>query len=70
LKKALELPPEGRAALASSLLESLDDRVDPAAEDDWKLEIARRDADLDSGKVTAVSWAEARRQVSDFLNGH
>jgi putative addiction module component (TIGR02574 family) len=67
LKKVLELPPEGRAALASSLLESLDDRVDPAAEDDWKLEIARRIAD--SGKVTAVSWAEARRQVSEFLNG-
>jgi putative addiction module component (TIGR02574 family) len=69
LKKALELPPEGRAALASSLLESLDDRVDPAAEEDWKLEIARRIADLDSGKVAPISWAEARRQVSAILNG-
>ena len=69
MKKALELPPEGCAALASSPLESLDDRVDPATEDDWKLEIARRIADLDFGKVTAVSWAEARRQVSAILNG-
>ena len=67
MKKALELPPEGRA-LASSLLESLDDRVAPAAEDDWKLEIAPRIADLDSGEVTPVSWAEARHQVSAILN--
>jgi putative addiction module component (TIGR02574 family) len=69
LKKALELPPEARAALASSLLDSLDDQVDPAAEEEWKLEIARRISDLDSGKVTPVSWTEARRQVSAILNG-
>ncbi|HEX8798293.1 MAG TPA: addiction module protein [Terriglobales bacterium] len=68
MKKALELPPEGRA-LASSLLESLDDRVAPAAEDNWKLEIVSRIADLDSGEVT-VSWAEARHQVSAILNSH
>jgi putative addiction module component (TIGR02574 family) len=69
LKNALELPAEGRASLASSLLESLDDRVDRAIADHWKLEIAARIADLDSGKVTAVSWAETRRQVSAILNG-
>ena len=69
LKKALELPPEARAALASSLFESLDDQVDPIAEEEWKLEIARRIADLDSGKVAPISWAEARRQVSAILNG-
>ena len=33
LKKALALPPEARAALAGSLLESLDDTVDPGAEE-------------------------------------
>lgn len=69
LQKALELPSEARAALASSLLDSLDDQVDPAAEEEWKCEIARRIAELDSGKVTPVSWAEARRQVSAILNG-
>ena len=35
LKKALALPAEARAALASRLLESLDDTVDQAAEDEW-----------------------------------
>ena len=53
MKKVLALPPEGRA-LASSLLESLDHRVAPAAEDDWKLEIAPRIAGLDSGEVTPL----------------
>ena len=33
LKKALALPPEGRAALAGSLLESLDEEVDASAEE-------------------------------------
>ena len=33
LKKALALPPEARAALAGSLLESLDDTVDESAEE-------------------------------------
>ncbi len=69
LKKALGLPPEARAALAGSLLESLDDAVDPSAEEDWNEEIARRIQELDSGKVKPIPWAEARRQVSAILNG-
>jgi putative addiction module component (TIGR02574 family) len=70
LKKALALPPEARAALAGSLLESLDDTVDASAEEEWNEEIARRIQDLDSGKVKPIPWAEARRQVSAILRGH
>jgi putative addiction module component (TIGR02574 family) len=69
LKKALALPPEARAALAGSLLESLDDTVDSSAEEEWGREIARRIEELDSGKVKPVPWAEARRQISALLNG-
>lgn len=69
LQKALELPAEARAALAGSLLDSLDDSVDPTAEEAWRLEIARRIEDLDSGKVKPIPWAEARRQIADLLNG-
>jgi putative addiction module component (TIGR02574 family) len=69
LKKALALPAEARAALAGSLLDSLDDTVDASAEEEWSKEIARRIAELDSGKVKPVPWAEARRQVSAILNG-
>jgi putative addiction module component (TIGR02574 family) len=69
LKKALALPPEARAALAGSLLESLDDTVDASAEEEWNQEIARRIQELDSAKVKPIPWAEARRQISVILNG-
>jgi putative addiction module component (TIGR02574 family) len=67
LKKARALPPEARAALAGSLLESLDDTVDQGIEDEWNKEIARRIGELDSGKVKPIPWAEARRQISAIL---
>lgn len=69
LKKALALPVEARAALAGSLLESLDDTLDPTAEQEWNKEIARRIRELDSGKVKPIPWAEARRQISAILHG-
>jgi hypothetical protein len=43
--------------------------LDAGAEEDWNREIARRIAELDSGKVKPVPWAEARRQISTILNG-
>lgn len=69
LKKALALPVEARAALANSLLESLDETIDEGAEEEWNAEIARRIKELDSGKVKPIAWAEARRQISAILNG-
>ena len=69
LKKALALPAEARAALAGSLLESLDDTVAASAEEAWSQEIARRIEELDSGKMKPILWAEARRQISAILNG-
>ncbi len=69
LKKALALPSEARAALAGSLLESLDDTVDGSAEEEWSREIARRIEELDSGKVKPIPWEEARRQISALRNG-
>ena len=69
LKKAMTLPPEARAALAGSLLESLDDTIDESAEEEWNKEIAHRIEELDSGKVRPIPWAEARRQISALLHG-
>jgi putative addiction module component (TIGR02574 family) len=69
LKKALELPAEARAALAGSLLESLDETVDPNVEEQWNAEIARRIDALDSGQAKTVPWVEVRRQISAILNG-
>lgn len=69
LKKALALPPEARAALAGSLLESLDDSVDASVEEAWDREIARRIEELDSGKVKPIAWADARRQIAAIRDG-
>jgi putative addiction module component (TIGR02574 family) len=69
LKRALALTAEERAELAGSLLESLDGvHDDPqAVEAAWNDEIARRIADLDSGKAKTVPWEEVRRRISSKL---
>jgi putative addiction module component (TIGR02574 family) len=64
LQKALSLSDEERAALAGSLLESLDVTVDEGVEKAWDQEIARRIADLDSGRAKTVPWEEIRARIS------
>jgi putative addiction module component (TIGR02574 family) len=63
LEEALKLPSEARAALAGSLIDSLDEIVDEDAEAVWATELSRRLQELDSGAVRAVPWAEARRRI-------
>ena len=63
LEEALKLSPEARAALAASLLESLDEGIDEDVEASWASEITRRIHELDSGTVTLVPWSEARRMI-------
>jgi len=64
LKEALALPTEARAALAGSLLDSLDTDVDEDAEPTWASEVNRRVAELDSGAVKTVPWVEVRRRLA------
>ncbi len=64
LKKALSLPVTERADLAGSLIESLDDAEDESVEAAWDEEVARRMAEIDSGKVKPLSLEEARRRLS------
>ena len=63
LEAALKLPTEARAAIAGSLIESLDETVDDNVEEAWADEIARRVQDLDSGKAKAIPWSKARRMI-------
>jgi putative addiction module component (TIGR02574 family) len=68
LKKALALPPEARAALADSLLESLDEEpVDEGVEAAWSEEIKRRLEEIDSGKVQMIPFEEVRRRLAARL---
>ena len=65
LKKALKLPPEARAALAGSLLDSLEEEaLDKDTESAWETEIALRLREIDEGKVNLISWAEARAKIA------
>jgi putative addiction module component (TIGR02574 family) len=64
LKRALALPPESRAAIAGSLLESLDQAPpDEGVEAAWSEEIKRRIDEIDSGKVRLIPYEEARRRL-------
>ena len=63
LEAALKLPPEARAAIAGSLIESLDQEIDENVEAAWADEMARRVQDLDSGKVKTTPWSKARRLI-------
>jgi putative addiction module component (TIGR02574 family) len=67
LEKALALTEEERADIAASLVESLDPIVDADAESAWQQEIARRAAQLDSGKAKTIPWDEVQSQVSARL---
>jgi len=63
LQQMLALPPESRAALAASLLESLEGPPDPGAEAAWAEEIARRWKAIQDGRAKVVAWDEVLRQL-------
>jgi putative addiction module component (TIGR02574 family) len=67
LQKAMALPPEARAALASSLIESLDENVDEDAEAAWQQEIARRMDEVQAGNTKTVPWSEVQRKGQALL---
>ena len=69
LQDALQLPENERAQLADSILESLDKEVDEDAQTAWEEEIRRRLAEIDSGAVRMIPWAEARRMILDTTKG-
>ena len=61
LQEALELPPKSRGRLAASLIDSLDDSVDPDAEASWAAEIDRRLDTVDAGKARTVPWRKVEQ---------
>ncbi len=71
LKRALSLPAEERAALANTLLDSLDpanDQAGDSVEEAWDKEVARRMKDLEAGRAVTVPWEELRLQLLATLN--
>jgi len=64
----MALPAEERAALANTLLDSLE-HPDGSVEEAWEREVARRIADLNAGRSVTVPWEELHRQLLAMVNG-
>ncbi|MBV9341759.1 MAG: addiction module protein [Acidobacteria bacterium] len=68
MKRALALPVDERAALANTLLDSLEtpnEAVDVA----WDEEVARRMQDLKAGRAVTVPWEQLHRELLATING-
>jgi len=65
LKEAPALPPDVRASIADSLLESLDQEVEAGASEEWEREIQRRIAEVEPGAVK--TWSDARARLMSRL---
>ena len=62
LTQALRLPVTARAALAASLIESLEtEPPDEGVEAAWQAEVERRSVEIDRGGAKTIPWSEVQR---------
>jgi putative addiction module component (TIGR02574 family) len=67
LRKALALPEDERAALANTLLDSLD-TTNESVQEAWDEEVARRIEELKAGKAVTVPWEDLHRELLTMVN--
>ncbi len=67
LKRALALPADERAALANTLLDSLETQSQ-SVEEAWDEEVARRMEELKAGKAVTVPWEQLHRELLAMVN--
>ncbi len=67
LKRALALSVDERAALANTLLDSIEG-VDESVQEAWDKEVFRRMASLKAGKAVTVPWEELHRELLAIVN--
>jgi putative addiction module component (TIGR02574 family) len=72
LKRALALSVDERAALANTLLDSLETTnqsvQDQSVQEAWEAEVARRMEDLKAGKAVTVPWEQLHRELLAMVN--
>ncbi len=69
LKRALALPADERAALANTLLDTLDGTNESVSiQEACNAEVARRIQDLKAGKAVTVPWEELHRELLAMVN--
>jgi len=69
LEAALALPDEDRLEFAEALAASLVPEDRPPFDDSWREVIKRRSAELRSGAVTPIPWADVKRTAREKLGG-
>ena len=67
LRRALALTVDERAALANTLLDSLEETGE-SVQAAWDEEVARRMQDLQAGKAVTVPWEELHQELLTMLN--
>ncbi len=67
LRRVLALPVDERAALANTLLDSLE-AADHSVQEAWDEEVARRMEDLKAGKSVTVPWEQLHRELVALVN--
>ena len=67
LRRALALTVDERAALANTLLDSLEETGE-SVQAAWDEEVARRMQDLQAGKAVTVPWEELHQELLAMLN--
>jgi putative addiction module component (TIGR02574 family) len=67
LKRALALSADERAALANTLLDSLE-TTGGSVQEAWDEEVARRIEDLKKGKGVTVPWEQLHRELLAMVN--
>ncbi len=60
---ASRLPVNERLRLIDELASSVPDDQPPQLSDDWRDELARRSAEIDSGEVTTEDWKDIRARL-------
>jgi putative addiction module component (TIGR02574 family) len=69
LKRALALSVDERAALANTLLDTLESTSESVSvQEAWDAEVARRIEDLKAGKAVTVPWKELHRELLAMVN--
>jgi putative addiction module component (TIGR02574 family) len=69
LTAALTLPDGDRLDLVEGLIASLQPADRPPIDDSWRDIVRRRSAELRSGQVTPVPWAEVKRRGREQAGG-
>jgi putative addiction module component (TIGR02574 family) len=69
LSDALALPNGERVELVEAILASLQPEDRPPFDESWREVILRRSAELESGAVTGIPWAEVKARARGRASG-